>query len=122
GGASMQLLPTRRDRVARDRLLGERVPPPVPPGRARLLLDELLLHGRIECPMHDRVVHIRYGDEDRIVECSTEHGRRLKDGDDLAVEAFEPQPDRVASRGRNAELVDRLAIPASIGLEDVAAL
>src|SRR6266516_6837508 len=122
GGASVQLLPARGDRVAGDRLLRERMPPPVSSRSAWLLLDELLLEGRIECAMHDFVVHIRDSDQGRIVECSTQHGRGLEDDDDLVVQALEPQPDRVANRGRNAELVDRLSIPASIGPEDVYAL
>src|SRR5207248_10389674 len=78
GGASVQLLPARGDRVAGDRLLRERMPPAVTTGSARFLLDELLLNGHIERAVHDCVVHLRYRGEGRVVECSAEHGRGLE--------------------------------------------
>src|SRR6266498_6082810 len=85
GGSRVDPLPLRKNRVARDRLLGESVAPDVAVARVRALLEELLRDGGLESYENDLLVGLGDVDEQSVLERPPEHRGRPQHVDLLRV-------------------------------------
>ena len=106
GGPGVDPLPFRNDRVARDRLLRERVAPDVALARLGLLLEELR-DRRLERGEHGSLVGLGHLEEQPVVERSAEHGGGPQNLDPLGVEPSQAQQHGLAHGLRHPQRLDR---------------